>query len=280
MDNFTDTEKRILDFYCSNTNSDIFVLKNLPPSTGAALFARYSRSPKSLRRILLDEFLDDKVILKEENTTGAERTNKLFAKVLAEYGDDSVAQLATFQVAFEGVSQLLTKQIERGRLGAYLEQSTRYIPFDDKVNGNYKYYRPYEIMNSPYRSEYIKTMNKLFDFYSNLIPKVQAYLEVSTPGMEDPKARKMAIRALTLDILRFLLPVSTISNVGMTATPQSYENLIYRLRSSNLSESNETAEKLIKELNGTHPEFFGRVNREDRGYTWVEYLKNKNISKV
>ena len=56
IDTFTADEIRALTPYFTNTDRPVFALKNLPETVKGALFARYSRSAKSLRRLFLDEF--------------------------------------------------------------------------------------------------------------------------------------------------------------------------------------------------------------------------------
>src|SRR5438270_4894970 len=145
---FTAEERQVLGSYVSNLEGPVFALTGLPEVTCAALFARYSRSAKSLRRLLLDEFLDADGGARPQRDAGRKRASDLFGRVLAEYGDDSVAQLAGVHLACEQVSQPLAKAIEWGRLAGYLEQSTRYIPYTDRRNGAYRYVRPPELMAS------------------------------------------------------------------------------------------------------------------------------------
>ena len=144
QDTFTTEEIRALAPYFTNTDKPVFALINLPETVKGALFARYSRSAKSLRRLFLDEFLGavpasapDDIRLAGAGV-GTERADRLYARVLNEYGDDSVAQLGAAHLACEGVSNVLTKVIEWGRLMAYLEQSTRYVPYTDRPNGRRK----------------------------------------------------------------------------------------------------------------------------------------------
>src|SRR5215471_4430973 len=138
---FTADETRALAPYFTNIDRPVFALRNLPETVKGALFARYSRSAKSVRRLFLDEFLGDvarpSTTLREPlaDNTGSDRAARLYAKVLADYGDDSVAQLGGAHIACEGVSNILTKVLEWGRLMAYLEQSTRYVPYTDKPGG-------------------------------------------------------------------------------------------------------------------------------------------------
>lgn len=110
---FTDDEQRTLAPYVTNLDRPVFGLVNLPQVTAAALFARYSRSAKSLRRLLLDEFLTDKGEIRPAMAdAGTARASDLFGRVLADYGDNSVAQLAGVHLACEQVSQPLAKAIE------------------------------------------------------------------------------------------------------------------------------------------------------------------------
>ena len=118
-----------------------------------ALFARYSRSAKSLRRLFLDEFLGQVRGCRDSQMrrpdVGTDRAERLYARVLNEYGDDSVAQLGGAHVACEEVSNVLTKVLEWGRLMAYLEQSTRYVPYTDRPGGRWKYHVPAELARCP-----------------------------------------------------------------------------------------------------------------------------------
>src|SRR5262249_36881325 len=153
------------------TDKPVFALTNLPETVKGALFARYSRSAKSLRRLFLDEFLgqslpsppDERAL--DQDSIGVERADRLYARVLNEYGDDSVAQLGSVHLACEGVSNVLTKVLEWGRLMAYLEQSTRYVPYTDRPHGRWKYHVPAEVERSSLSSEFVRTMDSAFEVY-------------------------------------------------------------------------------------------------------------------
>src|SRR6185503_7901652 len=148
-DQFSPEERARLAPCFTNLDAPVFALVNLPEVVKGALFARYSRSPKSLRRLFLDEFLADGVAVTRagdgDAATGRARAEQLYEKVFVEYGDDSVAQLGGVHLAVEGASNILTKVLEWGRLMAYLEQSTRYIPYDDRPGGRYRYHVPVEL---------------------------------------------------------------------------------------------------------------------------------------
>ena len=81
---FTPDEVRALSPYFTNTDRSVFALRNLPETVKGALFARYSRSAKSIRRLFLDEFagqLDAGDHPASDSTVGAARAEKLYARV-------------------------------------------------------------------------------------------------------------------------------------------------------------------------------------------------------
>ncbi len=138
---FTAEEAAALAPYVTNVEQPVFALINLPETVKGALFARYSRSAKSVRRLLLDEFMDQLQDPAAATGTGpvkASKADALYQRVFNDYGDDSVAQLGGVHLACEDVSNLLTKVLERGRLAAYLEQSTRYIPYTQRRNDHWR----------------------------------------------------------------------------------------------------------------------------------------------
>src|SRR4029077_13506994 len=170
---FTEAEAATLRPYFTNLDGPVFALTNLPEVVKGALFARYSRSDKSLRRLFLDEFVGDLDLsgdLTVDATVGLKRAEDLYARVFLEYGDDSVAQLGGVHLACEQASNLLTKVLEWGRLMAYLEQSTRYIPYDSRLGGRYRYHRPPEVLESKLGARYVEQIDELFRTYSELLP--------------------------------------------------------------------------------------------------------------
>ncbi len=277
---FTADEKRLLDPYFGNTDSPVFVLTNLPEAVKGALFARYSRSAKSARRLFLDEFLGD--LAPAGETAGAgpggERAERLYTRVFNEYGDDSVAQLGGAHIACEGVSNVLTKVLERGRLMSYLEQSTRYVPYTQRPDGKWKYVIPGEIEDPEDRAQYTATLDRAFETYARWIEPTQEHYRNLHPreAGESEGAHRAAIRAKALDTLRGLLPAATRSNVGIYGSGQAYEALLLRMRAHPLVESHELAKRMLGELRKVIPAFVQRVDREDRGVAWSRYLEARN----
>ncbi|MFP4149668.1 MAG: FAD-dependent thymidylate synthase [Nitriliruptoraceae bacterium] len=268
-DDLTPEERALLERYLTDPDGSVFALTGLPEVVKGALFARYSRYGGSLKRLFLDEFAADLA-----SDDPAARAASLYAKVFSDYGDDSVAQLGGAHVALEDVSNLLTKRIEWGRLAAYLEQSTRYIPYDTKPGGRYRYHRDADIAAGPHAADYVRHLDAIFDLYSELVPEVLAWVRARWPKDEatSPFAYRNATKAKALDLLRGLLPAATTSNLGMFASGQSYEGLLLRLRADELAESRAIADRLLTELRRVIPSFLTRVDRPDRGGAWSDYL--------
>lgn len=273
---FSPRERALLAPYVSTTEGDVFALRNLPEVTKGALFARYSRSSKSLRRLLLDEFLsdEDQAGTLAPAAVGSQRAERLYQRVLVEYGDDSVAQLGGAHVAVEQVSNLVSKVLEWGRLAAYLEQSTRYMPYDGHLGGRYRYHRPQEIMRSPLAGRFERDLDAVFDAYAAALPSVRQWLEHEYPRDETTgeRAYRNAITAKACDLLRGLLPAATTSNLGIYASGQAFEQLLLRLRSHDLAEARTLGDQLLTQLRTVIPAFLERVDRPERGGRWSQYL--------
>src|SRR5919106_3299730 len=175
VESFSDEERALLAPHFTNIDRPAFCLVNLPETVKGALFARYSRYAGSVRRLFLDEFADDipKGGRPFEGKEG-ERAAGLYERVFMGYGDDSIAQVGGAHLACEWVSNIVTKLIQRGRLAAYLEQSTRYIPYDQPLpadaGGGYRFYRD-DVLGP----EYERSMEELFAIYSRSLAQVREW---------------------------------------------------------------------------------------------------------
>jgi thymidylate synthase ThyX len=271
---FTEEERTKLAPYFTNSDKHVFALTNLPETVKGALFARYSRSAKSLRRLFLDEFAADMPSGHvSPGDTGIARAERLYARVFNEYGDDSVAQLGGAHIACEYVSNILTKILEWGRLMAYLEQSTRYVPYTDKLHGRWRYHVPEEITGT-LRERYVRTMDETFALYSKWIPAMQDHFARRYPKSagDSESVHRAAIRAKALDTLRGMMPAATQSNVGLYGTGQAFEALLLRMRAHPLEEARACAAIMLEELRKVIPAFLTRVDVAERGGQWSEYL--------
>jgi len=273
MESFTAEERAALAPYFTNVDRPVFALVNLPEVVKGALFARYSRSPKSLRRLFLDEFVSAGTLGAPAPALDTARAERLYERVFVEYGDDSVAQLGGVHLACEGASNLLTKVLEWGRLMAYLEQSTRYIPYDDRPGDRYRYHVPGELAGA-LRERYVATLDQAFDTYRAWLPRLRAFYEARHPRGpgESEGVYRATIRAKALDTARGLLPAATTSNVGIYGTGQGYEQLLLRMRAHPLAEVRAYADLMLVELRTVIPAFLKRVDLPDRGGAWSAYL--------
>lgn len=280
---FTPDEVAVLSRFFTNTDRPVFALVNLPEVVKGALFARYSRSPKSVRRLFLDEFMKQpelgvsaiaERIAADDPIVKIERAEKLYERVFNEYGDDSVAQLGGVHLACEQASNILTKVLEWGRLGAYLEQSTRYMFYDQRLGDRYRYFVPKEVKDSPLTGEYAETMTWMFDAYSSLVKVMVPYFEKRFPRSTGDSnfIWRSTIRAKACDTIRGLLPAATLSNVGIFATAQSYEMMLLRMRAHPLAEARDFSSMILEELRRVIPAFMRRVDVPERGGAWSAYL--------
>ena len=279
VETWTDDEADILRRYFTNLDGPVFALVNLPEVVKGALFARYSRTAKSLRRLFLDEFVGDLDItgdLGVDATVGLARAEQLYDKVFFEYGDDSVAQLGGVHLACEQASNVLTKVLEWSRMMSYMEKSTRYVAYDSRLpNGRYRYHRDPAILDSPLGARYVGDMDRLFDAYAELLPVMQSFFSARHPKhpTDSDLVWRQSIRAKAFDALRGMLPAGATSNLGIYASGQAYEALLIRMRAHPLPEARSYADLILDELRKVIPSWVKRVDVSDRGIAHSGYLE-------
>jgi len=275
VETFTAEERAALAPYFTELDGPVFALVNLPEVVKGALFARYSRSAKSLRRLFLDEFQERTERAAAGPSIGTTRADQLYERVFNDYGDDSVAQLGGVHLACEGASNILTKVLEWGRLMAYLEQSTRYVPYTDRPDGRWRYHVPAELDGHALRGRYVAALDRAFETYARWIDPMREYWmrRFPPPRGDGDAAYRMTIRAKALDSLRGLLPGATRSNVGIFGTGQAYEALLLRMRAHPLREVRDYGALMLVELRKVIPAFLKRLERPERGGVWARYLE-------
>lgn len=289
---FTESQIKILEHFVTNSSSNIFALRNLPEVIKGALFSRYSRSTLGLRALLLKDFIlnedtaFESIVGKFDSEDGdqmvaIQKAQNFYDRILDGYGDDSIGELGGAHLAIENISMLAAKVIEDSRIGGSpLEKSTRYIYFDQKVNGQYLFYQEPVLMTSAYRELYLETCNHLFETYSKLVPPLTALIEQGFP--KDPSISKAAytaaLRAKVLDCLRGLLPASAMTNMGVYGNGRFFETLLQKLNAHNLAEMQEVGKKSYQELNKVIPSFVRRSEGSHRHYQsyaqFVETMQN------
>lgn len=265
----TESGKRFLQSAVTNVSGNVYAFTDeMSPITIAAAMARLSRRGDDMRVTLLDEFASSK----------ANKDEKLLQRVITAYGDDSVQQLVGQHIVVENASNLLTKKLEWGRLAAYLEQSTRYIYYDQKDSqGNYKYFVPTHF-NEAVKTQYCKVMDAIFDVYSKLVHDLTTYVRSNskTPQDERDVAWQGATRAQACDAARHMLPVATKSTVGIFASGQALENMIMNLLADELPEAREVGQQILQESRKVVSTFLERADKPDRGGATIAY---RNITK-
>lgn len=255
--------KAFLEEAVTNTEGNVYAFNDkLTPLTIAAAMARLSRRGDDMRITILDEF-----------AAAMGKDEKLLQRVITAYGDDSVQQLVGQHVVVENASNLLTKKLEWGRLASYLEQSTRYIYFDQKdEKGSYKYFTP-EHFDTKTKKTYQKAMDTLFDRYSEMVRSLTKYVREKSdiPKDEQDIAWQGATRAQACDAIRAVLPTATKSTVGIYASGQALESLIMHLMSDDLPEAVTVGKQLLDEARKVIPTFLERADKPDRGGATMAY---------
>ncbi len=278
---FTEAESDLLSRYFTNLDRPVFGLRNLPEVVKGALFSRYSRTEKSLRRVLLDEFINEPgsgfeqlagKAAAADDMVAVRKAEEFYERVLVGYGDDSVAELAGAHVAIERTSTLAAKALEDSRIGiSPLEKSTRYVRFDRTgPDGRFLFYRGPELAHPAYEP----AADALFAAYSGLVEPVTDAIRRRFPLEvgETDRAWKAATRAKALDLLRGLLPAGTLTNLGLFGNGRAFEYLITKLAANDLPECRELAADLHGELALVIPSFVKRAIDERFGKPAAERM--------
>lgn len=293
---FSVSQCKILEKYVTNTRSHVFALRNLPEVIKGALFSRYSRSSLGLRSLLLKEFVSNSeesaftsIVAGASSTdergidqaVEIKRAQNFYDRILDGYGDDSIGELGGAHLAIENVSMIAAKLLEDCRIGGSpLEKSTRYIYFDQKVKGEYLFFREPILMTSAYRDIYIDTCNMLFETYSQSIPILMEKMEEQMP--QDPNVSKAAynaaLRAKVLDCLRGLLPAGTLTNMGIFGNGRFFEQLIHKGHCSNLAELQEIGKSAFEELSKVIPSFVRRADPSHQSHqAYAQHYETMNM---
>jgi len=344
-ESLTPEEAQLVAPFFTNVDRSVVALKNLPEVIKGALFSRYSRTAKGVRRLFLDEFLSragdalhtpgpapqregragdalhtpgpapqregragdalhtpGPAPQRGEVRIGEEKAEAFYQRVLSDYGDDSVAELGGAHLACQEVSQLAAKALEDNRIGlSYLEKSSRYVSFGDRVNGQFRYYRPRRIMNSPFGSAYVETLDQLFETYARYLPRMIDHLAqkypleslefenaltrevIPFPAIRDDDMRRsaqfayqQAVRARACDALRCFLPMATLTNVGVWGNGRALEYLLIKMYADPLEEIQILAHAAQFELDQVIGPFLKRA-RDEKGRAFQAFVKDMRL---
>jgi thymidylate synthase ThyX len=299
--------------YFTNANRSVVALTNQPEVIKGALFSRYSRTSKGVRRLFLDEFVTRPELELDATTrqqqdarqsaVAREAAEAFYARVLSDYGDDSVGELGGAHIAFQEVSQIAAKAIEDHRLGlSFLEKSSRYVPFDDRVNGQFRYYRDRALLNSRFAASVISTLDGLFEAYATMLPRMIEHLE-RTYSIEDiefenalsgdvtrfahiadeefkksaSSAYRQAVRAQACDLLRCFLPMATLTNVGVWGNGRALEYMLLNLLADPFEENRWLGRAGQHELQQVIGPFIKRAD-DERGKQQQEYIRARRAA--
>lgn len=280
---FIDAEVALLRRYVSDPTSNVFVVfpEEMAGIIGA-VYARYSRTDSGFRETLLREFV-------QKGQLNPLHADQLIARILIEYGDDSVQEFESAWLSLEEISNIATKAIESRRLASYIEKSTRYVFYDERdENGRFRYLREPTIMASYHAKRFESVMDLVFETYSGLIAPLQEYFrrkkplgmatyeiragkgKISYAGCGDDRERRdfkrtwqMDIHAKTCDTIRILLPFATLTNLGIYANGRTLENSLRHLYSSDLPELQDLAQKAHVALKRVIPRYVQRACRSE-----------------
>ncbi len=248
-------DKQILKNHVTNIDDNVYCIINLPPEVVAVLFAYVSRSPNTFKenliKLIKSKDLDMGRLIATFKEQGfdyeqaKDRARKFHEKWVVGYGHGSVAEHAIAYVALEDVSILFTKVIEDNRLCAFTEKSTRYQVFDRN-----RYYKPQKLMSHPLGKLYEETCNFLFDTYCELTPKIMDFVQKNFPKPDDwTFARyESTMKAKACDVVRYILPVSTLTNLGMTINARNAEHAIRKMLSHPLEEMQFLGQRMKEEV--------------------------------
>ncbi|MEM0134492.1 MAG: FAD-dependent thymidylate synthase [Thermoplasmatales archaeon] len=270
----------------SNRDKDVFLITCEKMIDRGALMSRYSRTRE----------LDIRTLWDKEFADVPDRAEKFYERVFLEYGDESVSELATAQVGIQNVSNVLSKIIEESRIGlSFLEKSSRYVSYREKRNGRYLFIDPEKAgIPRKFHERYEEFNNHIFELYNEIFTGVSNYIHEKNPfenmrfylpngkevklgeesGDEEvlKRAYESSVRSRALDETRFILPASTLTNIGLSGNARAFSHLLERLKANGLKEADKLYSELMTELKLVFPKLIENVENP-HGLESVEYLR-------
>ncbi len=210
------------------------------PETISAAYARISRSKKSVTE------------LRRKSLTEVEKARKSNESILFEMGHSSIAEHAVFNFDLLGVSRLLSESVQKSRLASFTEKSQRYVTLDGD------FVIPEEIRGLPLEKKFVQTVTLLNELYNKLYHKALEYLK---DIFKDEVEKLLEGRAK--EDARFVLPLATETQMGMTINARSLERLLRRLDSIQLKEAQELRSSMAKMLSGLAPSLIKYTNSDE-----------------
>jgi thymidylate synthase ThyX len=285
--NFNEKERYLLEPFFTNLDKSVYAILFLPPEVVGALCSRASRAKEDLRVVFLKEFVQpfsetdygqafkNFVDFLRQNPYEVlfanPKAREFYIKWLSEYGDDSIAQMTGTHLVYSSLSQIAIKHIENQRIGiAPIEKSTRYVDYSLKINNHYLYFTPSEIEKIGLKEEYEKVMDNLFETYVFLYQKYFDFLK-----NKYPEEKEIVLKTKSFDVVRLILPLSTLGQLALFGNGQAFEYLINRSLNHPLEEIKWLGKRAKEELNKINPAFLRRIEKEESG-EYRKYLSGRS----
>lgn len=297
-----EAQRELLTPFFSNLDGAVYVIKNMPEEVVAAISSRVSRAEPSIRRVFWNEYIqpilaaggdDGAEMIRSiqhlnsggmERVANSERARTFFRTWLAEYGDDSIAEMGNLHLGIEGISQIAVKEVEDVRIGlSPIEKSSRYVRFGQQVDGKYQYVVPDEIakLGPPLGMEqdgsemYLELVDLLYETYVEQNPVLAERLKSLFPKGEDESQAvwRNTLRAKAFDVLRAYLVGATQTTVAVSANARALEGLVNRLYASKLTELRWLGKQIHQEVKKVTPSLLTRPGTI-RGQQQQIYLEN------
>ncbi|MEI2419553.1 FAD-dependent thymidylate synthase [Arthrospira platensis SPKY2] len=209
-----------------NENKTVLSINGEPEEITGVL-ARYSRSLRSIEEIIAEFNNKD--------------NNKLVKKIVDDYGHSSIINMGYLSCCIEGISFLgLLNIFNRCPLQGGQERSTRYINLNrtknlinnisdnkEKINNNIQpLYEKVKGSDHIYKYWYLK--------YEELNKFTFNYLEQEFKV--NSKDEKTSCKLRTLDCIRYLLPMGTLTQGGLIQSGREWSKLIRYLKNKGTQE--------------------------------------------
>jgi len=204
---------------------------NLTPETISAAYARISRCPESVSE------------LRRSAARSVQRARKSNRTIIFDYGHNSVAEHAVFNVDITGISRLAVETVEGRRLMSYTEKSQRYMAL------NREYVVPPEIAVSPFKERLENLCEDAFNLYQRFLQKIEGHFgeEAKYTAREDA---------------RYIIPLACAAQLGMTGNARNIEHLLRRTLNHPLSELREFGRQLKEQAEKVAPSLIRHLEAE------------------
>jgi flavin-dependent thymidylate synthase len=198
----------------------------LSPEPIAAAYARISRSEDSVDALRHDARL---------NVEKARKSNR---NIVFDMGHASIAEHAVFNFDIEEVSRLAIEKLEHTRLASYTERSQRYVLIGED------FLVPAELTATGGQADQFRAaVQALFGQYARTYDALLARHLAAEP--KPPKRmRRRDLETAAKEDARYLLPLATTGQLGLTINARSLESTVKRLKGSCFEEIRELGRRL------------------------------------